>query len=456
VDENMMDSVFDTFVKKSPITVMARGMMERLLNPEQLNAWFDNTAEVQYTRELLFSSVFDIMCQVVCGHHSSVYSAFQAHEDIGVSITSLYNKLNGIEARTSRELVRYAAGEVQPLIEQLGGAQKPLLPGFRIKILDGNCIAATEHRIKELRGLAAGALPGKTLVVYDPALRIPLNVVPCEDGHAQERSLLGQVLPDIEKNDVLIADRNFCVSSFLYEIAERGAYFIIREHGNFPYTPIGKDKAAGSIEGAKVFEQKIVMTYSGKECEFRRIRIVLKKPTRDGDKEIYVIVNLSRKVAHAGLVAMLYRKRWKIETAFQELTLHLNCEINTLGYPPAALFAFCVALVAYMILAVIKASLSSVYGAEKIETEVSGYYIADELSSIYPGMLIAVSDDKWLIFLQYNQAELVAYLKELAKNVKLSRFKKHPRGPKKPAAERKKDPKQPHVSTARLIADRKK
>src|SRR3990172_10858612 len=108
----MMDSVFDAFVKKSPITVRARGMMERVLNPEQLNAWFDNTAEVQYTRQLLFSSVFDIMSQVVCGHHPSIHGAFQASkEDIGVSITSLYNKLNGIEARTSAELVRYAAGQ---------------------------------------------------------------------------------------------------------------------------------------------------------------------------------------------------------------------------------------------------------------------------------------------------------------------------------------------------------
>ena len=199
----MMDPVFDAFVKKSPITVMARGMMERVLNPEQLNLWFDKTAEVQYTRDLLFSSVFDIMCQVVCGYHRSVHSTFQAcEEEIGVSITSLYNKLNGIEAHTSAELTRYAAGQIQPLIEQLGGGQKPLIPGFRIKILDGNCIASTEHRLKELRPIAAGALPGKTLVVYDPSLRIPVDVIPCEDGHAQERSLLGEVLPRVEKGDL--------------------------------------------------------------------------------------------------------------------------------------------------------------------------------------------------------------------------------------------------------------
>ena len=49
-----------------------------------------------------------------------------------------------------------------------------------------------------------------------------------------------------------------------------------------------------------------------------------------------------------------------------------NSEINTLGYPPAAIFAFCVALVSYMILSIIKAALSSVYGAAKIDKKFSG------------------------------------------------------------------------------------
>jgi len=454
----MMDSVFDAFVNKSPVTVMARGMMERVFDPEQLDEWFEKTAEVQYTRQLLFSSVFDIITQVVCGHQKSVHGAFKASKDnLGVSITSLYNKLNGIEPHTSAGLVRYAAGQIQPLIEQLGGSQKPLLPGFRVKLLDGNCIAASHHRIKELRSLAAGALPGKSLVVYDPSLRIPIDVFPCEDGHAQERSLLREVLTSVESQDLWIADRNFCVRSFLFEIDAKQAYFIVRQHAKLPFTPIGKEKAKGSIDGVKVFEQDITVTdESGKQCKFRRIRILLKKPTRDGDKEIFLIANLPKTKVHAKQLSFLYQKRWTIETAFQELTVYLKCEINTLGYPPAALFSFCVALVSYMILALIKAALSSVYGADRIDKELSGYYLADELSAIYPGMMIAVSDDKWLVFRQYSEEELIEFLKLLAKNVNMWRFKKNPRGPKKPVAKRKADPKHPHVSTARILAKRKK
>jgi len=179
----MLNPIFTPFVEKSPISVMARGMLERVLNPDQLDEWFNTTAKEQYTKDLLFSTVFDLMSQVVQGSQPSVHAAFQAStEDIGVSVTSVYNKLNGIETETSAELVRYAAEQVEPIIIELLGEQTPLLPGKRIKLLDGNCIEKSEHRIGELRFEASGPLPGKSLVVYDPALRLPIDVFPCEDG----------------------------------------------------------------------------------------------------------------------------------------------------------------------------------------------------------------------------------------------------------------------------------
>ena len=60
----MLSPVFEKFVEKSPVSVMARAMMEHVLNPAQLDQWFEKTADVQYTKDLLFSSVFDIMAQV--------------------------------------------------------------------------------------------------------------------------------------------------------------------------------------------------------------------------------------------------------------------------------------------------------------------------------------------------------------------------------------------------------
>ncbi len=398
------------------------------------------------------------MCQVVCGGRSSVHAAFQASkQEISVSIASVYNKLNGIEPETSAELVRYAAGQIAPIIAELGGTTPDPLPGFRVKLLDGNCIEKTQHRLKELRTLAAGPLPGKSLVVYDPVIRLPIDVFPCEDGHAQERSLLKTVLPTIAPKDVWVADRNFCTLDFTCGIDSRQAFFIIREHKNYPCQPLGTEKALGSTETGEVYQQLItVVDESGTRRIFRRIRVSLTKVTRDGDKDIFIICNLPGESASGLQIAELYRDRWTIETAFQHLAQYLNSEINTLGYPRAALFGFCVALVSYMTMSVIKAALGSVYGTDVIENELSGFYVADEISATRRGMMIAIPDENWTVFQQMETSAMVAVLKMLARNVYLPAFRKHPRGPKKPQPKRISCKNTPHVSTARIIADRKK
>src|SRR5712691_10725634 len=52
----MLGKVFDRFVEKSPISVMVRGTLERVLGAGQLDAWFARTAQKQYTRTVLFGS----------------------------------------------------------------------------------------------------------------------------------------------------------------------------------------------------------------------------------------------------------------------------------------------------------------------------------------------------------------------------------------------------------------
>ena len=55
----MLGKVFARFVEKSPISVMVRGTLERVLGADQLNAWFARTAQKQYTRTVLFSTVYE-------------------------------------------------------------------------------------------------------------------------------------------------------------------------------------------------------------------------------------------------------------------------------------------------------------------------------------------------------------------------------------------------------------
>jgi hypothetical protein len=449
----MLDKAFDKFIKKAPVAVMVQGVLERVLNADALNALYERSTVTQYTRELLFSSVVGLMNLVVCRIQPSIHAAYQDNkEEIETSITSVYDKLNGIDTQTSQALVRDTAEQMGEAVHGLNGACTPWLAGYRVKVLDGNCIEATHHRIEPLRGTAAGALPGKSLVIYEPELEMATDVFPCEDGHAQERSLLGAVLPTVEPRDILIMDRNFCVRDFLHGIAARQAYFICRQHQGLPWDAEGEERFIGRSETGAIYEQWVRVSDSdGNTRRLRRIRIVLKKATRDGDKVLTLLTNLSRTAAHAKHIAWMYRKRWTIETAFQELEAHLHSEINALGYPKAALFGFCVALLAYNILAVVKAALRSVHGEDKIADEVSGYYLAGHLTRTYDGMMIAIPEDQWSLFQQMSTKRFIQILQELAGKVDLAKFRKHKRGPKKPRQKRTQNSKQPHVSTARLL-----
>jgi hypothetical protein len=102
----------------------------------------------------------------------------------------------------------------------------------------------------------------------------------------------------------------------------------------------------------------------------------------------------------------LYGDRWTIETAFQHLTVDLACEVDTLGYPKAALFGFCVALVAYNVVALVKGALRAAHGAEYVEEQLSMYYLTLEVAQVATGMEIALRADVWEIFRQLSRRSL--------------------------------------------------
>jgi len=53
----MLGKVCERFGQKSPISVMVRGRLERVLGADQRDAWYARTAQKPYTRTRLFSTV---------------------------------------------------------------------------------------------------------------------------------------------------------------------------------------------------------------------------------------------------------------------------------------------------------------------------------------------------------------------------------------------------------------
>ena len=436
----MINAIFSQFVEATPVTVMVRGIIERIFDPSALEELFKTHAVNQYTRELLFSNVVSLMSLVVSGVHPSVSAAYKALEqDIGVSRPALYGKLNGMELGISQALVRYSASNLKSLITKLKVNQTQLLAGYEIKIADGNHLSGTEHRLKVLRNNLAKALPGKSIAVLDPQKMLVTDIFLNQDGHAQERTMLPELLETVQPQQVWIGDRNFCTRQFLFGIIRRSSDFVIRHHKSLPVQEISSPEKMGKTETGEVFEQQVqIINSDGQTLQCGRIRvqcrcfatvrgvslarvvIELYQPTRHGDKEVALLTHLPCSVADAETITQLYLTRWNIEGMFQVITDTFNCELNTLGYSKAALFVFCVAIVAFNILSSVKAALKSVHGVGKIEAGLSDYYLVEEVQATYRGMAIALPAPLWSSIAQMSLPEFAQTLKQWARREPLA------------------------------------
>jgi hypothetical protein len=417
----------------------------------RLDALFERESREQYTRTLLFSTTCELLLQVVLRIHPSAHAAWQAQsKQMDVSKAALYDKLKGVEPRVARALVRETAADLIEVQDALGVAPVPLLPGYSVRILDGNCLAASEKRLRVHRDVAGAALPGKSLVVMDPARRLLVDVFPCEDGHAQERSLFDQVIPAIKAGECWIADRNFCTRGMLAGIRQQGAKALLRLHGKLPYQELTPwTQPITNEEGQRICERLVEV----EGAHYRHIRVYLTTPTRDGDAHIDLITDLPETI-NIITIAALYRKRWTLETAFQHLESHLESEINTLAYPRAALFGFSLAIIAYNVFSI---ALSAIDATQEkpVATTLSTYYISHEIASTFLALCLLTGNDDWHFIGQYSASEFAQWLRNVASSLVLKKYQKHPRGSKKPRQKIPHDPKHPHVSTQQLILENK-
>lgn len=449
---------FDRLVKFFPEAAMVRILLENALPPEIVDKVFEDNCDRQYSRTILFSSIVSMLCLVVCRIKPSVNAAIVANqESFGASRTAIYDKLNHSEVNISAALVEAAYERMAPIVRQMDACRKPLIEGYQTRILDGNHLAASEHRLEVLRTIAAGPLPGVAVVVYDRELGLISRVYLREDAYVQERAIVLDTLGDVQEGELWIADRNFCTAVVLHQIDVSGAAFIIRKHAqNVRFHVLGDERRKGKTETGVVYEQAIgIEDDFGNAITGRRIRLALYEPTANGDTEIVLFSNLPSSVT-ATEIAEAYRTRWDIETTFNHMDRMFAGEIKALGGPRAALLVFCVAAVAFNTMSVVMAAMRVEHGAKKVDDEVSIYHIGVNVRSDWNASYLVWDSKEWEErFSQMAAKEMAQHLRQIASGINLKRLPLHRRGPKKPQPERTKSANQPHVSTARLLAQAK-
>ena len=475
----MWNAVIERFERYAPASVMARLALEHALPAHWTNEVFEAHRQRQYPRELMFSSIVELMTLVTLGMRPSLHAAARQHEGLAVSLAALYDKVNRSEPAVLRGLVSGSAQRLMPVVAQWGGPVS--LAGWQLRIVDGNHLTASDKRLKVLRGYRGAALPGHSLVVYDPDAGLVCDMVACEDAHESER--VG-VLPLIERaqcGQLWIADRHFCTHTILDSLARTGAHFVVREHAKHPRVaqqgdwsePQRTDTGAVREQTIAVEGIHIPPARGGKKAvqssasqsqppetagpatqpgAWRRIQITLDSPTEAGEHTIGLWTNLPMTV-DAATLAQLYRRRWRIEGMFQRLESVLHSEIKSLGHPRAALLGFAVAVVAYNVLSLLQRAVEHAHRQQTPELEVSTYHLSVQVKSGYEGMLIAVPAEHWPSSASQDPQTLAQTLLRLAQRILPKQVATSKRGPKtiQPKGYVDAHVASAHVSTARLI-----
>jgi hypothetical protein len=452
VDGFFQDPLFRVFAQTRPIAVVAQLALRHVLDDQALHRVFEDNAQSQWEATIPFSALTKMMASVVLGQEPSVNAAIKKMADeLGATHQAVYGKLQRVETSVARGLVVYSFQRTLAFQQTLGGVRRQDIPGYETRILDGNHLAATEHRLLETRDSTAAPLPGKTLVVYSPRYDAIVDSFPIEDGHAQERSALDAVLETVRKRQLWVADRNFCTLKFLYGLEAADAAFIIRQHGQLVGRPLGKPRPTGRTPTAEISEQKFQLPdHNGSSLVVRRITVTLHQPTRDGDRRVQVLTNLPRDEVDAWTIAEEYLKRWRIETVMQVLTEALRCEIRPLCYPKAALFGFAIALAMYNALSIVLAAVQAEHGRETSDS-LSRYYMALEIAQASDGMLVALPPSRWAGLNEVSPDRLAREILRIVQTMNLAYYYKSPRGPKKPKPKPPHIRRNVHVSTKKLL-----
>src|SRR3954469_25804755 len=149
---------------------MTRITLDWILDGTPLDELFDEVAAGQYTRELTLTHFVRVMLDVASGYRPSPRAAFLRRDLVWIaSLSAFYRKLNRMELAVPEAVVRRTAERARQLIVAGGGLLPEPIEGYAARILDGNVLAGTEHRIEPLRTTWSAGLPGMSLAVYEPA-----------------------------------------------------------------------------------------------------------------------------------------------------------------------------------------------------------------------------------------------------------------------------------------------
>jgi len=194
----------------------------------------------------------------------------------------------------------------RPLPESI---QFALTKFSRMWIIDSSTLEAVFCKLKSWEDIPRGQLAGKMATVIDLMTRLPVNIWFRENPRASDVKLEENILQFVPTQTLLLLDRGFDHFSFWLKLIERDIHLITRL------------KKGASIKIEQVFtnsyelrDSRIRLGSGTSKTPFITLRLI---EVRSGKIwHSYLTSVLEPHVLPPYVVADLYRRRWRIEDAF--------------------------------------------------------------------------------------------------------------------------------------------
>jgi len=179
----------------------------------------------------------------------------------------------------------------------------------RTWIIDSSTLSALFCNLKSLEDIPKGQLAGKMGTVIDLITRLPIEIWFQENPKASDPKLEENILQLVTAKTLLLLDRGFYHFSFWLQLIEKDVHFITRL------------KKGAAIKVEQVFtdsyalrDRKISLGSGTKATPFIVLRLI--EVRSQNTWHCYLTSVLNPTILPPYVVVDLYRRRWRIEDAF--------------------------------------------------------------------------------------------------------------------------------------------
>jgi hypothetical protein len=416
-EADAMDGFDAQLLARLPLARAVLELFDHVLDDGLCGAVFDAHRGRCYEDALTFATLVRVIRDALVLHGGSANRAIGDAVDagrLGAAPSGVYRKLGNLPPALSQAFLRRGTERLAALAADRdgGGGGDRTLPacfdGLDVIVVDGKQLKNAAKRLLATRAYTSGSLLGAKLLVglsLRSGLAVAMNA--SEDGERNDVPLVGGLLEQMQmlrapaaaaapaaagaaRPFLFVADRQFADLNLPTLFTQDGDHFLLRCGKSLTFEPDPARPAQPGVDDAgRAFTQAwgwVGATADKRQRERRRYvrRVTLPRVGEDGDDDVVLITDLPDASAYpATALLALYRLRWTIEQAFQQVTEVFALAKLIGAAPRGIIFQGALCLLIYNLTLTIKGYVAAAgrHEAGAVSTENLFYDLSRELTA---------------------------------------------------------------------------